>query len=58
MTDQSGPGFSIELVSRALAAGDIDNDGDLDLLVMNNGAGVNLLLNEGSPAAPTRCWSA
>jgi hypothetical protein len=47
MKDQAGPGFSIELVSRALAAGDIDNDGDLDLLVTNNGAGANLLLNEG-----------
>ena len=47
--DQAGPGFSIELVSRALAAGDVDNDGDLDLLVTNNGAGVNLLLNDGSP---------
>jgi len=46
VTDQAGPGFSIELVSRALAAGDVDNDGDLDLLVTNNGAGVNLLLNE------------
>jgi len=47
MKDQAGPGFSIELVSRALAAGDIDNDGDLDLLVTNNGARANLLLNEG-----------
>lgn len=46
VTSQAGPGFSIELVSRALAAGDVDNDGDLDLLVTNNGAGVNLLLNE------------
>jgi enediyne biosynthesis protein E4 len=48
--DQAGPGFSIELVSRGLAAGDVDNDGDLDLLVTNNGAGVNLLLNEGGSA--------
>ena len=50
VTNQAGPGFSIELVSRALAVGDVDNDGDLDLLVTNNGAGVNLLLNEGSDA--------
>jgi hypothetical protein len=46
VTDQAGPGFAIELVSRALAAGDVDNDGDIDLLVTNNGAGVNLLLND------------
>lgn len=51
VTDQAGPGFSIELVSRALAAGDVDNDGDLDLLVTNNGAGVNLLLNETAASA-------
>jgi hypothetical protein len=53
-TNQAGPGFSIELVSRALAVGDVDNDGDLDLLVTNNGAGVNLLLNEGSARRPAR----
>ena len=47
MKQQAGPGFSIELVSRALAVGDIDNDGDLDVLITNNGAGPNLLLNEG-----------
>jgi hypothetical protein len=45
--EQAGPGFSIELVSRGLAAGDVDNDGDLDLLVTNNGGPVNLLLNDG-----------
>ena len=48
VTDQAGPGFAGELVSRALAAGDVDNDGDLDLLVTNNGAGVNLLQNDAS----------
>ena len=54
VTSQGGPGFSIELVSRALAAGDVDNDGDLDLLVTNNGGGVNLLLNEGVAGRPVR----
>jgi hypothetical protein len=50
MKDKAGPGFSIELVSRGLAAGDIDNDGDLDLLVTNNGGPANVLLNEGGHA--------
>jgi hypothetical protein len=39
--------FSTESVGRALAKGDIDNDGDLDLLVTNNGGVAQLLLNEG-----------
>jgi hypothetical protein len=50
MKDQAGPGFSPEMVSRALAAGDIDNDGDLDLLITNNNDRPNLLLNEGGRA--------
>ena len=33
----AGPGFALEKVGRGLATGDIDNDGDLDLLVTNNG---------------------
>jgi hypothetical protein len=42
---QSGPGFANEGVSRTLAAGDVDNDGDLDLLVTNNGGRPALLRN-------------
>jgi len=44
---QAGPGFDTESVSRTLAKGDIDNDGDIDLLITNNGGAVRLLLNEG-----------
>jgi hypothetical protein len=48
VTDAAGPGFLPERVSRALAAGDVDNDGDMDLLITNNNDSPNLLLNEGS----------
>ena len=44
---QAGPAFAAETVSRALAKGDIDNDGDLDLLITSNGGVAQLLLNEG-----------
>jgi hypothetical protein len=50
MKGDAGPGFAVELVSRTLATGDIDNDGDLDVLITNNGAGANLLLNDGGGA--------
>jgi hypothetical protein len=44
---QSGPGFDLEKVSRALAVGDLDNDGDLDLLIVNSGQTADLLRNDG-----------
>ena len=47
VSKQAGPAFTRETVSRALAKGDIDNDGDLDLLITSNGGPVQLLLNEG-----------
>jgi hypothetical protein len=50
-TKEAGPGFALEGVGRALASGDVDNDGDLDLLVTNNGDRPNLLLNDGGNAA-------
>ena len=42
----AGDGFALEKVSRGLAVGDIDNDGDLDLLVTNNGQTADLLRND------------
>jgi hypothetical protein len=43
----SGPGFALKKASRALAVGDIDNDGDLDLLIANAGDTADLLRNDG-----------
>jgi hypothetical protein len=44
---QAGAGFAQDGVGRTLIAGDIDNDGDLDLLVTNNGGAPDLLRNDG-----------
>jgi hypothetical protein len=47
----AGPGFSAETVGRGLATGDIDNDGDLDVLVTTNGHDAELLRNDGGNRA-------
>ena len=44
---QSGEIFKKDFPARGLAVADIDNDGDLDVLVINNGAPPILLRNEG-----------
>lgn len=47
---QAGAGFSADSVGRTLIAGDIDNDGDLDLVVTNNGGAAEVLRNDGGSA--------
>lgn len=42
----AGPGIAARHSSRGAAFGDIDNDGDLDVLIMNMGEGPSLLRNE------------
>jgi len=44
---QSGSIFSRDFSGRGMATGDFDNDGDLDVLISNNGEPPVLLRNEG-----------
>jgi hypothetical protein len=46
ITAAAGPGYTALTVGRGLAFGDIDNDGDIDLLANNNGMPAHLLRNE------------
>jgi hypothetical protein len=48
---QLGPDLQTPTVSRGMAAGDYDNDGDLDILLSNNGGAPQLLRNDGGNAS-------
>jgi enediyne biosynthesis protein E4 len=50
VSDRLGPDFQLARVSRGAAIGDFDNDGDLDILVSNNGQAPQLLRNDGGNA--------
>jgi enediyne biosynthesis protein E4 len=47
VSSAAGSAFEQLQVGRGAAFGDIDNDGDLDILISNNNGPVRLLLNEG-----------
>ena len=46
VTDQAGPSLQLSEVSRGAAFGDIDNDGDIDVVVSNANGPGRLLLNQ------------
>jgi hypothetical protein len=47
VSNQSGLVFTKEFSGRGMAVGDFDNDGDIDVLISNNGQAPLLLRNEG-----------
>jgi hypothetical protein len=50
-TADAGPGFAEVASSRGLAVGDFDNDGDLDLLILNLDGPPSLLRNDSAGGA-------
>ncbi len=46
VTAGAGPAFDLSEVGRGAAFGDVDNDGDVDVLVANNNGPARLLIND------------
>jgi hypothetical protein len=46
VTNEAGAAMQLSEVSRAAVFGDVDNDGDVDVLVTNNNGPARLLLNQ------------
>jgi len=57
LIDEAGPGFSASHCSRGSAFGDFDNDGDIDIVVVNLNEPPSLLRNDLRPGADgARNW--
>jgi hypothetical protein len=56
VSERAGAGLQIAASGRGLAVGDLDNDGDLDLIVNNTDDAPTLLENRQAASGPKRHW--
>jgi hypothetical protein len=52
----AGPAMARTDIGRGAAFGDIDNDGDVDVVATNNGGAANLLLNQSVESGSKNHW--